>query len=56
MKILTGDSFYALTARALMDNIPELSCRICKELSPKRYLLQSRHCIANGCKLKCTTV
>ena len=33
-KILTHN-FYAVTAGASMDNIPGLSCRICKELFPK---------------------
>ena len=46
---------HALTAVASMDNIPGLSYRICKELSPRRYLW-SRHCFADSCDLKQGTV
>ena len=38
-----------LTTTASMDNIPGQSCRICKELSPKRFL-RSRHYFADSCK------
>ena len=52
-KFLTRDThtFHTLTATASMDNILGLSCRIRKELSPKRYL-QSRHCFADSCRFE----
>ena len=40
-----------LRARASMDNIPGLCCRIRKGHSPKRYL-RSRHCFADSCELE----
>ena len=48
-------SSHAVTVSVSMDNIPELSWQICKELSPKRYL-QSRHYFADSCELEQTTM
>ena len=52
--ILTWDTkFNALTARASMDHIPGINCRICEKLS----IFEVRsHCFADSCELKWTTV
>ena len=47
-------STHILTTRVSMDNMG-LTCQICKEHSPKRWFW-SRHCFADSCKLKWTTV
>ena len=52
--ILTWDTkFNALTARASMDRIPGINCRICEKLS----IFEVRsHCFADSCELEWTTV